>query len=101
MLLYYSLPFLLLFPTCTNTLYDSVVGNLSSYKIPSAIYCLFSLHICLFVWSFSSHSRIFQIFGDITIAEGLQIFTYARHLWPLSSEGFLTCRIHCDTGHPF
>ena len=23
--------------------------------------------------------------------EGLQILTYARHLWPLSSEGSLAC----------
>ena len=43
----------------------------------------------LFVCSFSSHSNILLSFGDVTIAvEGLQIFTYARHLWPLSSEGF-------------
>ena len=41
-------------------------------------------------------------FGDITTAvEGLQILTYARHLWPLSSEGSLACHTYCDTGHPF
>ena len=29
-------------------------------------------------------------FGDVTIAgEGLQILTYARNLWPMSSEGSL------------
>ena len=34
--------------------------------------------------------------------EGLQILTnYARHSWPLSSEGSLACHIYCDTGHPF
>ena len=45
--------------------------------------CLF-----LFVWSVSSHSRIIHSFGDVTIAgQGLQILTYARHLWPLRSEG--------------
>ena len=33
--------------------------------------------------------------------EGLQILTYTRHLWPLSSEGSLTCHIYCDTGHRF
>ena len=61
--------------------------------------CLFD---CLFVWSFSSHSRIFHSFGDVTIAgEGLQILTFFRHLWPLSSEGSLACQTHCDTGHPF
>ena len=35
---------------------------------------------CLFVWSFSSHSKNFHSFGDVTIAgEVLQILTYARH----------------------
>ena len=53
------------------------------------------------IWSFSSHSRIFLLFGDVTIAgEGLQILTYAQHLWPLSSVGSLACHAYCDTGHP-
>ena len=31
--------------------------------------------------------RISHSYGDVTIAgEGLQIFPYARHSWPLSSE---------------
>ena len=29
------------------------------------------------------------------------MLTYARHSWPLSSEGSLTRHIHCDTGLPF
>ena len=50
--------------------------------------CLF---VCLFV-CFSSHSRIFHLNGDVTIAgEGLQILTNARHSWPLSKEGSLAC----------
>ena len=61
-------------------------------------YTLFSL----FVWSLSSHSRIFHSYGDVTIAdEGLQILTYARHWWPLSSEASLTCHTYCDKGLPF
>ena len=53
--------------------------------------------VCLFVWSFSSHS-----FRDFAIAgEELQILTYARHLWPLGIEGFLAYHTYCDTGHPF
>ena len=54
----------------------------------------------LFVWSFSSHSRILHLYGDVTIAgERLQILTYARHSWPLSSEGCLMTLPHnCDTG---
>ena len=60
-------------------------------------------HISLFVfWGFSFHSRIFYSYGDVTIAdEGLQILTYARHSWPLSSEGYLSCHTYCYTGHPF
>ena len=46
-----------------------------------------SFRICL---GFSSHSRIAHSYGDVTIdGDGLQIFTYARHLWPLSSEDSL------------
>ena len=56
----------------------------------------------LFVWSLSSHSRIFHSYGDVTIAgEGLQILIYARHSCPLSSEGSLTYHTYCDTGLPF
>ena len=51
---------------------------------------------------FSSHSRSFNSFGDVTInGEGLQILTNDRHLWPLSSEGSLKCHTYCDTGHLF
>ena len=27
--------------------------------------------------------------------------TYARHFWPLSSEGSSACHTYCDKGHPF
>ena len=55
--------------------------------------------VCLFVWGFSSHSRIFNSYGDVTFAgEGLQILTYAQHSCPLSSEGSLACNTYCDTG---
>ena len=50
----------------------------------------------------SSHSRKFNSFGDFTITgEGLRILTYARHSWPLSSEGSLAWHTYCDTGLPF
>ena len=56
----------------------------------------------LFVWGLSSHSRIFHSYGDVIITcEGLQILTYARHSWPLSSESSLACHTYCDTGHLF
>ena len=39
-----------------------------------------------FVWSFTSHSRFFHSFWDVTITgEGLRILTYARHSWPFIS----------------
>ena len=44
----------------------------------------------LFVWGFTSNLRIFHSYGDLIITdEWLQIFTYARQSWPLSSESFL------------
>ena len=47
------------------------------------------LFACLFVYlEFIVHSKIFHSYGDVTIAgEGLQLLTYARHPWSLSSEG--------------
>ena len=58
--------------------------------------------VCLFVCGLSSHSRIFHSHGDVIItSEGLHILTYARHLWPFSSEGSLAYHTYCDTGHPF
>ena len=48
--------------------------------------------VCLYVWAFSSQSRIYHSYGDVTIAgEGLQILTCAWHSWSLSNEGSLAC----------
>ena len=56
-------------------------------------------NVCLFVLSFTSHSRIFHSHGEVTITgEGLQILTYARHSWPLSSEGSLACHTYWIRG---
>ena len=42
--------------------------------------------------------ELFTSYGDVTIAgEGVQILTYARHSWLLSSYGSLACHIYCDT----
>ena len=55
------------------------------------------IYVESFVWFILSHSRIFHSYGDVIIAgEGLKILTFARHLWPLSSEGSLACYIYCD-----
>ena len=54
------------------------------------------MFVCL---EFIVQLEIFHSDGEVSIAgEGLQILTYARHSWPLSSEGSLTCHTHCDTG---
>ena len=57
----------------------------------------------LFVWGFSSRSRIFHSYGDVTTTavKGCKFLTYARHLWPLSSDGFLAFNPYFDIGHPF
>ena len=53
-------------------------------------------------YPFTSHSRIFHSYGDVTItSEGLQILTDSRHFWQLSSEASLSSHAYCDTGHPF
>ena len=62
----------------------------------------FFVTFVFFLWGFTSHSIIFQSYGDVTITgEGLQILTYARHSLPLSFEGSLACHTYCNMGHPF
>ena len=57
------------------------------------------LYVCL---EFIVPLENFHSYGDVTIAgERLQILSYARHSWPLSSEGYLTCHTYCDTGLHF
>ena len=49
-----------------------------------------------------SVSKIAHSFEGVTItSEGVHILTNTGHLWPLSSEGSLTCHTYCDTGQPF
>ena len=66
--------------------------------------------ICLLVYlEFFVPLENFHSYGDVTIAsKGLRLcrvsdaqVTYARHSWPLSSGGSLTCQTHCDTDLPF
>ena len=57
--------------------------------------------VCFFLRILSSISRMFHFYGDVTIAgEGLQMLAFARHSWPLSSEGSNTCHTYCDTSLP-
>ena len=58
-------------------------ANNEELERPHTVQVRTQISMVLFVWSLSSHSRIFHSYGDVTIAgEGLQISTYARHLWP-------------------
>ena len=72
--------------------YWPVINIIDRYTLPvKKIQNAGKLIFCLLVWALSSHSRIFHSYGDVTITgEGLQILTYARHSWPLSSEGFFS-----------
>ena len=75
------------FRTYSNPLYSKMLfAKLNNLvKIGPLAVCVF---VCLIVSSFTSHST----FKGVTIAdERMQIMTYARHLWPLSSEGSLAC----------
>ena len=52
--------------------------------IKKSLICLF----VLFIWSLSSHSRIFHSYRDVTIAgKGLQSLTYARHSCMATEHG--------------
>ena len=61
---------------------------------------LFLWVICLFVWGFSSHSKIFHSFEDVT-AWTVNLTLYTLYSWRMSSEGSLLCHIFCDRGQPF
>ena len=93
--------------SCINVRSKSKVGEGAK---PTKIFChhfeclyyayLCKKFVCLFVWGFSPHSRIFYSYGVVTItSEGLQNLTYAQQSWLLSSEGSLVCHTYCDTGH--
>ena len=74
------------FPRSVLVVFDSIDTELAHC---AAWQFLFA---CLFVWGLTSHSRIFHSYGDVTITdEGLQILTYVRPLWQLSSEDSLAC----------
>ena len=92
-----------LMPVSLLILRDNTLGQtLSSFIIYNSISSLnFWGFFCLF-WGLSSHSRIVLSYEDVTTAgKVLQILTYARHSWSLSSEGSLACHNYCDMGRHF
>ena len=85
------------FLNCVSSLnLDNVKQRVEHMVINKQIMQLF---VCLLG---VNHSRFFYWYGDVTVtSEGLQIFTYARHTWPLCSERSLACHANCDKGHAF
>ena len=69
---------------------------------PDGHLTIFITFDCLvFLCGFSSHSRIFHSYGDITMTgEVLQSLTYPGHLRPFSHEGSLVCPSYWYTEHP-
>jgi hypothetical protein len=56
----------------------------------------------LIVYGFTSRSRIFHLYGNVTTAgEGLQNLGLSRRSGPLSRERSLSCHTYCDTGPRF
>ena len=60
---------------------------------------IFIVFVCLFIClEIYRPTEEFFTYGDVTMTgEGLQILTYARHSWPLSSEGSLACLTYTVT----
>ena len=55
-----------------------------SPKVPYSWWVCYHRFVCLFVWGFSSHLKIFPLYGDVTIAgEEPQIKQNTQHSWPL------------------
>ena len=66
----------------TSILHYGFHNHIFPSSFPATLCQLRLDFVCLFILSFSSHSRIFHSFGDVTIAgEALQVLTYARHLY--------------------
>jgi hypothetical protein len=62
--------------------------------------CLKQVHVYLHIYCSTSRTRIFHLYGDLTITgEGLQ--NLGLYSAPLSREGALSCHTCCDTGLSF
>ena len=96
------------YSVCNVALYENPCDvysiSCNVYAIPCCIFNIL-LHVCSIscvCFEFFVPLENFHSFGEVTIAvEGLQILTFARHFWPLSSEGSSAFHTYCDTGHPF
>jgi hypothetical protein len=70
---------------------------ITDFKIPYTEHILIHL---LIIYGFTSHTRIFHLYEDVTIAgEGLQKLGLCSA--PLSREESLSCHTYCDMGPRF
>ena len=74
-----------------NKTWKTSLDNLSSIHINVSTICkCFDFYRCLVFRGFTSHSRVFHTYGDVTITnEGLQILNYT-----LTSEASLSCHTY-------
>ena len=81
---------------CSAVMYTDYMYTPTNVSLSANFYLLFCLGFFVLLENFS---LIWRRHHD---GQGLQMFTYARHLWPLSreGEGSLACQSYCDTGHP-
>ena len=70
--------------------YYSYLDESFSFNINSTYVCLYGV--------FRPTREFFTHSEKSPLPLGLQILTYARHSWPLSSEGSLACHTYCDMG---
>ena len=77
----------------------------TSWMMLNAFFLSFNVHLQLilfiFVCLFVVYRPTREFFTQMDTSPFPVILTYAQHFWKLSSEGSLTCHIHCDTGLPF
>ena len=92
-------------PFNNKTVYQSNTITCISWEVCLFVCCcfvlfvLFCLSVCL---SLPVKIENIHSYGDVTTTGwGVQSLTYARHSWPLSTEGSLACHTYWDTGHPF
>ena len=71
------------------------VKILLTFSITANFPCKYFMLIS-FIWFIcTSNSKIFHSYEDVTITgEWRHILTYARHSWPLSSDGSLACHTY-------
>ena len=75
-----------------NRCIEKKISNHLNFKV-----CVkFGHCFCLFGVFRPTRERFTHIETSLLPVKGLHILTYARHSWPLRSEGSLACHIYCN-----